>query len=72
MKIDISGNGAEVVIGKLSEKQTQKIFTLLSKKKDEMGESEFETIMEKPCPSYSIKSYNFHLPFLIGSNKSFL
>ena len=25
MKIDIYGNGAEIVIGKLSEKQTQKI-----------------------------------------------
>ena len=33
MKIDISGKGAEVVIGKLSEKQSQEIFTLLSKKK---------------------------------------
>ncbi|MDC0142503.1 hypothetical protein OAI70_00165 [Candidatus Pelagibacter sp.] len=48
MKIDISGKGAEVVIGKLSEKQTQKIFTLLSKKKDGIDEDEFETIMEKP------------------------
>ena len=26
----------------------------------------------KSCPSYPIESYNFHLPFLIGSNRSFL
>ena len=34
MKINIYGNGAEIVIGKLSEKQTDKIFPLLSKKDD--------------------------------------
>ena len=34
MKIDIYGNGAEIVIGKLSQKQTEKIFLLLSKKDD--------------------------------------
>ena len=48
MKIDIYGNGAEIVIGKLSEKQTQNIFTLLSKKEDEIDDFKFETIMEKP------------------------
>ena len=48
MKIDIYGNGAEIVIGKLSEKQTDKIFPLLSKKDDGIDEDEFETIMEKP------------------------
>ena len=48
MKIDIYGNGAEIVIGKLSEIQTQKIFPLLAKKDDGIDESEFETIMEKP------------------------
>ena len=48
MKIDIYGNGAEIVIGKLSEKQTQKIFPLLAKKEDGIDETEFETIMEKP------------------------
>jgi len=48
MQIDINGNGAEIVIGKLSQDQTLKIFPLLSEKKDEMDESKFETIMEKP------------------------
>ena len=48
MKINIYGNGAEIVIGKLSEKQTVKIFPLLSKKDDVIDETEFETIMEKP------------------------
>ena len=50
MKINIYGNGAEIVIGKLSEKQTQNIFTLLSKKEDEeeLDDFKFETIMEKP------------------------
>ena len=48
MKIDIYGNGAEIVIGKLSEKQTQKIFTLLSKKEDGIDDFEFETIVKKP------------------------
>jgi len=50
MKINIYGNGAEIVIGKLSEKQTQNIFTLLSKKEDEdeIDDFKFETIMEKP------------------------
>ena len=48
MKIDIYGNGAEIVIGKLSENQSQKIFQLLSKKEDGIYLSEFETIMEKP------------------------
>ena len=50
MKIDIYGNGAEIVIGKLSEKQTQNIFTLLSKKEveEELDDFKFESIMEKP------------------------
>ena len=48
MLIDINGNGAEIVIGKLNHDQTLKIFPLLSEKRDEMDESEFETIMEKP------------------------
>ena len=48
MQIDINGNGAEIVIGKLNQEQTLKIFPLLSEKRDEMDESEFETMMEKP------------------------
>ena len=32
MQIDINGNGAEIVIGKLSQDQTLKIFPLLSEK----------------------------------------
>ena len=48
MQIDINGNGAEIVIGKLNQDQTLKIFPLLSEKRDEMDESEFETMMKKP------------------------
>ncbi len=48
VKIDIFGNGAEVVIGKLPKEQTNKLFNLLSEKKDEMDEVEFENIMERP------------------------
>ena len=32
MKVNIYGNGAEIVIGKLSEKQTDKIFPFSQKK----------------------------------------
>ena len=38
MKIDIYGNGAEIVIGKLPQEQTQKIFKILSKKEDGIDE----------------------------------
>ena len=48
MNIEINGNGGELVIGKLTQDQTLKIFPLLSEKKEEMDEFEFETIMGKP------------------------
>lgn len=52
MQIDINGNGAEIVIGKLNQDQTLKIFPLLSEKRDEMDESEFETMMKKPWSEF--------------------
>jgi len=68
MKIDIYGNGAEIVIGKLSEKQTQKIFPLLAKKEDGIDESEFETIMEKP---WNEIDNIFHWSGAFGGNYGF-
>ena len=68
MKIDIYGNGAEIVIGKLSEKQTQKIFPLLAKKEDGIDESEFESIMEKP---WNEIDNIFHWSGAFGGNYGF-
>ena len=68
MKIDIYGNGAEIVIGKLSEKQADKIFPLLSKKDDGIDEAEFETIMEKP---WSEIDNIFHWNGAFGGNYGF-
>ena len=68
MKINIYGNGAEIVIGKLSEKQTDKIFPLLSKKDDGIDEAEFETIMEKP---WSEIDNIFHWNGAFGGNYGF-
>ena len=68
MKVNIYGNGAEIVIGKLSEKQTDKIFPLLSKKDDGIDETEFETIMEKP---WSEIDNIFHWNGAFGGNYGF-
>ena len=68
MKVNIYGNGAEIVIGKLSEKQTDKIFPLLSKKDDGIDEAEFETIMEKP---WSEIDNIFHWNGAFGGNYGF-
>ena len=37
MNIEINGNGGELVIGKLTQDQTLKIFPLLSEKKEGNG-----------------------------------
>ena len=73
MKINIYGNGAEIVIGKLSEKQTDKIFPLLSKKDDGIDEAEFETIMEKNSSTkFSVICFENPTCIYIKFTRSFL